>query len=305
MNEKSYGIPGRLNFFICCVSIGLLSTILVLTAFVTEWYHILILSITYGFLMNTGYALFHEAEHNLLFEKKWLNNSMGVLLGFFFPAPFHLLRQGHLGHHMRNRSDDEAFDYYFAEEKPFFRFVQLYSLLTGLFWFSIFAMNFVLAVFPGIMQAKFWRFDRPSEELAKSLNVRYKYYIQAEAIFLILGHGCLIYFLNIYWLNYFLVFFGFGYMWSALQYLHHFGTVRDVKKGAKNLRTYGWLDALWLNHNWHLNHHMHPTISWIHLPKLGNDQGRERMLINFFRMFRGPRFTTERLENRFSGQVIR
>ena len=54
-----------------------------------------------------------------------------------------------------------------------------------------------------------------------------------------------------------------------MQYVHHFGTTRHVLEGARNLWIWGPLDALWLNHNWHLTHHKHPTVPWIHLPHIG------------------------------------
>ena len=47
----------------------------------------------------------------------------GVLMALFFPAPFHLLRQGHIGHHLRNRSDDEAFDLYFDGDNVVWRWM--------------------------------------------------------------------------------------------------------------------------------------------------------------------------------------
>ena len=62
----------------------------------------------------------------------------------FFPAPFHLIRQGHIGHHIRNRSDDEAFDLYFSNESRFWKCVQLYGTLTGLFWVLIYVTNLVV-----------------------------------------------------------------------------------------------------------------------------------------------------------------
>ena len=59
------------------------------------------------------------------------------MLALFFPAPFHLIRQGHIGHHMRNRSDDEAFDLYFDEDKPVWRWLYWYGIITGIFWMAV------------------------------------------------------------------------------------------------------------------------------------------------------------------------
>ena len=107
--------------------------------------------------------------------------------------------------------------------------------------------------------------------------------------------------------HYLILLGSFGVLWSALQYVHHFGTERDVLKGARNLRTWRWLDALWLNHNWHRNHHARPTVPWVHLPEIGDrhDGERGRLLAAYLRMWRGPRHTDERVENHHAGRIIR
>ena len=46
---------------------------------------------------NSIYASMHEAEHGMLLPVRFCNDLVGALLGLFFPAPFHLLRQGHWG----------------------------------------------------------------------------------------------------------------------------------------------------------------------------------------------------------------
>jgi len=73
-----------------------------------------------------------------------------------------------------------------------------------------------------------------------------------------------------------------------MQYVHHFGTERDARNGARNLRLLGPIDAIWLNHNWHLTHHRHPNVSWLYLPSL--EPGERGFLITaYLRMWRGPR----------------
>ncbi len=72
------------------------------------------------------------------------------------------------------------------------------------------------------------------------------------------------------------MYFGFGLSWSAMQYVHHYGTERHVTRGARNLRFWDPIDRLWLNHNWHLVHHEHPTVPWIHLPEMGKRHRRQR-----------------------------
>ncbi|HXG52524.1 MAG TPA: fatty acid desaturase [candidate division Zixibacteria bacterium] len=305
--RPDFPIPVRLNLAILAAQLVALPALLYLAGQVENWLGLVAVALCYGIAMNSGYALLHEAEHNLFHPDPRINQLGGILLALFFPAPFHLLRQGHLGHHLRNRSDDEAFDFYFEGENPLWKRLQFYGILTGLFWLVIALGNFLAAIKPTLLQPKYASFDRPTAAFLASLNRKFARWIRGEALAAIALHGGLIWSGDIPLLNYALVLFGFGFSWSAMQYVHHFDTVRDVRWGARNLRTLRWLDALWLNHNWHLNHHMSPTVPWIYLPGLYSGAPFERgnLLTAYARMWRGPTFTTERIENLYGGAVIR
>ena len=91
-----------------------------------------------------------------------------------------------------------------------------------------------------------------------------------------------------------------------MQYVHHFGTERHVLRGTRNLWFLAPIDLIWLNHNWHLTHHQQPTVPWIYLARLGKEQDpkREFLLWHYLRMWRGPRYTDEHVENKFAGRII-
>lgn len=305
MKSRTYRIPGGTNLVIACVQLAVLPSILWAAGQEVPWWGLLLLSLAYGIAMNSAYAMLHEAEHNLLHPNPTLNQTMGSLLALFFPAPFHLIRQGHIGHHIRNRSDDEAFDLYFEHENRFWKYLQLYGTLTGMFWVLIFATNFVVVFRPAIVTPRYARFDRTTEAFLETLNPKYRRLIQIEALGAILLHAAMIYFWEIPFPSYLAVMFGFGLSWSAMQYAHHYGTVREVQRGALNLKTFRLLDLIWLNHNWHLNHHMQPTVPWIYLPFLSDaPEARGNLLTAYLREWRGPRLSKERVENRYAGTVI-
>jgi len=305
--STDFSIPSRLNIGIPSIQAAVLITLLLLAGRAENWFVLSILSVLYGIAMNSGYALLHEAEHNLFHPNPKINQLGGVLLALFFPAPFHLLRQGHLGHHMRNRSDDEAFDFYFEGENPLWKNLQFYGILTGLFWCTIVLSNILALVKPTLVEPKYAGFDRPTAAFLASFNPAYRRLIRIEAALVFLLHGSFIVFAEIPLTHYMFVLFGFGFSWSAMQYVHHFGTVRDVLKGARNLKTAYWLDKLWLNHNWHLNHHLNPTVSWIYLPKLlkGAEFQPGNLFVAYLRMWHGPRFTHERVDNLYAGAVVK
>ena len=156
----------------------------------TSWWAVALLALGYGVVMNSGYAMLHEAEHGMLHPHRGLNDAVGTLLALFFPAPFHLIRQGHIGHHIRNRSDDEAFDLYFENESRFWKCVQLYGTLTGLFWVLIFVTNLVVLLRPSLALPA--RLDRTTDAFLESLNPRYRRLIQVEALAAIALHAGLV-----------------------------------------------------------------------------------------------------------------
>jgi fatty acid desaturase len=300
---KTYRIPARLNLCIAAAQLGILLSLMWAAGQVTHWGAVTLLALGYGVVMNSAYAMLHEAEHGMLHPARRLNDAVGTLLALFFPAPFHLIRQGHIGHHIRNRSDDEAFDLYFENESRFCKCVQLYGTLTGLFWVLIYVTNIFVLLRPTLALPA--RINRTTDAFLESLNPRYHRLIQAEALAVVVLHIGLVWGWHIPLAHYFALMFGFGFTWSAMQYVHHYGTERDVLKGARNLRTFRVLDLVWLNHNWHRNHHAQPTIPWVYLPLLDQEnEPRGNLLPAYFKMWKGPRPATEHVENRFAGKVI-
>jgi fatty acid desaturase len=305
--SRAHRIPEGLNGLIMAAQLAAIGTCMTLARHAHGAWELLALAAVFGVLMNSVYAIIHEADHGMLFANRSMNDAGGVLMSLFFPAPFHLLRQGHLGHHLRNRSDDEAFDLYFEGEHPVWKGLQLYGTLTGLYWLVAVASNVVVLAFPFVMRREYFKFDRPSAAFMDALNPRYTRFVQIEGLATIALHTGLVWALAIPVTNYGVMYAGFGASWSAMQYVHHFGTTRHVLEGARNLWIWGPIDALWLHHNWHLTHHKHPTVPWIHLPQIGRleDPGRGFLLAHYVRMWRGPRKAYDHVENRYAGRVIR
>lgn len=306
-SDQTFPLPCRLNLVISLVQVGALVALLWLAGRVSMGWPLCFVVLGYALMMNSAYAMLHEAEHNLLHTNRVVNDVVGAVLSLFFPAPYHLLRQGHIGHHLRNRSDDEAFDFYFESDSRIWKYLQLYGILTGLFWVSVVLGNVIALVLPRALKPKYATWDRPTAALLESLNPRFLPLIRIEALAVLSLHVGLNLAFGIPLLNHLVVLAGFGITWSALQYVHHFGTERDVKKGARNLRSFAPLDLLLLNHNWHLNHHLSPTVPWVYLPFIhdGPDAPRGNLFIAYLRMWRGPRLTHVHVQNRHAGRIIR
>jgi len=301
-------IPVRLNVVIIVAQLAAIAFCCAAAARVRNGWELAGLALVFGVVMNSVYYIIHEAEHAMLFPNRRCNDAAGAVMALFFPAPFHLIRQGHLGHHFRNRSDDEAFDFYFDGEHRLWRYLVLYGILTGCYWIVVVLGNVVFLFFPFAVNKKYWDFDRPSYAFMESLNPSYRRLIQLECLAVLALHTLIVWALHIPLWNYAVMYFGFGLTWSAMQYVHHYGTERHVTRGARNLRLWKPIDLLWLNHNWHRAHHEHPTVPWIHLPSLGHATqtgGRGFLLWSYFKMWRGPRPAKEHVENHYAGRIIR
>jgi fatty acid desaturase len=303
--NREFEIPQNLNVLIMITQLGLLALCFVAARTLTGW-KLALLAVGFGLLMNSVYSTIHEAEHRILFRNLAWNEICGALMALFFPAPFHLLRQGHLGHHMRNRSDDEAFDLYFESDRRWWKFIVMYGILTGLYWVFVVAGNLAVLVAPFLYREKVWTLDRAAQAFLKAYNWKHQRLIQLEAILALAVHAAIIWGLGIPALRYCTIYGAFGFMWSAMQYVHHYGTERHVLHGARNLWLSRILDAALLNHNYHRTHHENPTTPWLHLPRLGQQEiGLEGFLPwVYVKMWKGPKFTSEHVENRFAGRVI-
>lgn len=305
--DSRYPIPAKLNLLIVAAQVAAALAIFYGTARAVSGWQIALLAVAFAVVGNSIYSIVHEAEHRMLHPNRLVNDTLGAAMALFFPAPYHLIRQGHIGHHQRNRSDDEAFDLYFEGESPLLRRLQLYGIVTGAYWGAVALANVVVLVAPSVLTRRRFEFNRPSAALMESLNPATWGLIRLEAALAVLLHAAIVWAMGIPPLHYLAVYFGFGFSWSAMQYVHHFGTERHVLKGARNLWLFAPVDWIWLHHNWHRTHHRHPTVPWRYLPRIGEreDPGREFLVAHYVRMWRGPRYSDEHVENRYAGRIIK
>jgi fatty acid desaturase len=310
---RQHPIPSLLNALIVTAQIAAVTICFYTAARAHGFWPLASLAIVFGILMNSVYSVIHEAEHAILFQNRRLNEAAGILMAMLFPAPFHLLRQGHIGHHLRNRSDDEAFDLYFDGDNVLWKWMVWLGILTGLYYLLVVISNVVAAIAPFVLDRRHFKIDRhvpvdrASAAFLESFNPTHLRWIQLEAIAAIALHAAIVWGLRIPIGHYLAMYGSFGFMWSAMQYVHHYGTERHATRGARNLFLFAPIDALWLNHNWHQAHHEHPTTPWIHLPRLAQADApppRRFLPLEYLKMWRGPRLTNQHVENKYAGRII-
>jgi len=95
-------------------------------------------AIAFAFVNNLPFSLMHEAVHGVASSNKRRNAAIGILAACMFPTSFTLQRVAHLGHHARNRTDSDLYDYYLPAQSKAVRNLWLYAgNLLGLYWFCI------------------------------------------------------------------------------------------------------------------------------------------------------------------------
>ncbi len=304
--SPAYPVPSRLNAAVVVLQAAAVAACFAAIRDISGGWPLAAAAVAFAVVMNSVYASIHEAEHGILFAHPRLNDAAGAALALLFPAPFHLIRQGHLGHHLRNRTDDEAFDLWFPGESRVWRWLQFYGILTGFYWMTVVLSIPAALVAPSVFRPRPYRFDRASTAFFASLDPRFLSWIRIEAALAAALHAGIVLGAGIPPLRYALLYAAFGFSWSAMQYVHHYGTERDVVRGARNLWILPGLDRAWLNHNWHLTHHKNPSVSWRYLPALGRREDPDRGFLPwaYLRMWRGPRRASERVENVHAGRHL-
>ena len=103
----------------------------------------------FSLVANTPFALMHEAVHGIGCSSRRANELLGIVAGWAFPTSFSMQRVAHEGHHRRNRTDLELYDYYLPGQSKWVRNLWLYlGNLLGLYWWSVLFGNLVYLVAP-------------------------------------------------------------------------------------------------------------------------------------------------------------
>jgi fatty acid desaturase len=238
------------------------------------------------------FSLLHEAVHGVLHPDPRTNTWLGRWLAAFFPTGFGFQRAAHLGHHRRNRSPVERFDYVGPDDVAWLKWAQWYALLTGWFWVLSVVATTAYLVLPGSLVALAAGFAPQTSAQAYAdgllgrdhavlrLEIAGSYAVQL-ALYLLLGGTPL---------GWALCYGAFALNWCSLQYADHAWSPLDAREGAWNLRVNPVVRAVFLNYHLHLAHHRHPTLPWIHLPGVVDPGEPQPSFVAIWAsMWRGPR----------------
>ena len=265
-------MPERLNWIILAASAAATAACLWIVSH-SPWWSALPAAVAFALLNNTPFSLMHEAVHGIGAATARRNYLLGVMAGWMFPTSFSLQKVAHLGHHARNRTDRELYDYYLPGESKWQRNLWLYGgNLLGLYWFCIPLSNALY-----LFATPFYRSRIFVERIAPALGFGQYVHDLAELppgkvrleIALAFAYQAATWWaLGLSWEGWLFAHWLFALHWSSLQYVDHAWSPRHITNGAWDLRVSAPVRFLALNYHCHLAHHRNPQVPWTHLPDL-------------------------------------
>ncbi len=269
---------GRVNWSILA-AVGVATNSCLWLASHAPWWIGLGAAAAFALLNNTAFALMHEAVHGIGAGTPRSNYLLGVAAGCLFPTSFTMQKAAHLGHHARNRTDLDLYDYYLPHESRWLRNLWLYGgNLLGLYWFCIPLSNALYLVAPGLYRSRLFTlriapalgFGRYIRDLVKLPARR----VRVEIALGLAYQAALWWSLDLGWRGWLFAHWLFALHWSSLQYVDHAWSPRDISNGAWDLRVTALSRWLALNYHCHLAHHRHPDVAWVRLPEFASREGQ-------------------------------
>jgi fatty acid desaturase len=289
-------IPGALNLALAVTAGGAALGLLAFASHTPSWGWRIAAAIAFSYVNNTIFSLLHEAVHGHFHASRRVNEGAGRLLAAFFPTGLGFQRICHLGHHRRNRTDAEVFDYILPGESRLVKTLQWYGILTGIYWLAPPLGCLLYLLWPGLFRlparlrdTRFLR-QTSAEAMLSGFENAPERTLRLEILGSLLLQAAFIWSLDLTAAGWLTCYAAFGLNWSSLQYADHAFTERHVHDGAWNLRVNRVVQYLFLNYHHHKAHHQNPQIPWLHLSKhVDFAEHRPSFLSIWLRMWKGPR----------------
>lgn len=211
--------------------------------------------IAMGFLWMSMVTFMHDALHHTLFRSKAANWIFGVLCMLPIFATFVAFKEDHIEHHRYNRSprDPDAFT---MGKRGFLDYLTFYAyaLIGGVLSFIHF--NFIYPF------QKFGRREWAIQLFETALKVGvYWWVLSAAAAHDKLGEALALWLYPVLILS----------LLNSMRFIaEHYGTPWNAGQmaGTRTITSNPLISFFWNNINWHIGHHVYPTVPWYNLQEL-------------------------------------
>lgn len=245
-----------------------------------------------GYLWMGIVTFMHDATHNILFARKWGNWTFGVIAMLPLMISFVSFKEDHLDHHRHNRSprDPDAFT---MGKRGIADFIAFYAYIIAGALLSFVHFNLIYPI---------QRFDR-----RKWTIHLFEILLKAAAYWALIAwareNGVLAKTLEVWLIPVF-----FFSLFNSMRFLvEHYETPWNMGQllGSRTVTSNPLHNFFWNNINWHIGHHLYPSVPWYNLVKLHDliepglvERGaiidKSYLAIFFKALVRGPE-TEERL----------
>lgn len=293
----SQRIPGALNVAVATVVLAANACLLWAASHAATWVGVLLAAAAFSYTNNTVYSLLHECVHRKFHRSPRVNEWFGRVLSASFPTGFTFHRLCHLGHHRRNRTEVERFDYYEPGDNRLLKYLQWYGILTGLYWFipplgCVFVLLVPRRVLLRVIDTRGSKTAEHlgAEAMLEGVGSASATRMRLEILLSLAVQVIMWRLLDLSIAGWAACYAAFALNWSALQYADHAFSELDVRDGAWNLRVSRVVQYIFLNYHHHRAHHQHPDVPWIHLGRFVDFSApRPSFIAIYLRMWKGPR----------------
>ncbi len=247
-----------------------------------------------GYLWMSMVTFMHDGTHNTLFRPRWANMAFGILCMIPLMASFIAFKEDHLDHHRYNRSyrDPDAFT---MGKRSIADFIAFYAYIVAGAVLSFLHFNLLYPV--QHFQRKQWAIHLFETALKSACY----WMLLAWAV----HNDVLAKTLEVWLIPVF-----FFSLFNSMRFIaEHYETPWNEGQlvGSRTILSNPVHSFFWNNINWHIGHHVYPSVPWYNLVKLhrlmepaieakGAIVDRSYLAVFFRALVRGPE-TEERLKD--------
>jgi len=247
-------------------------------------------TVLFCLMMQGVFTMIHEYCHRNAHRGPRIAYAIGwVTSTVFITAPTFMLVQ-HWGHHRRNRTEAERAEFIQDGENVVRKWLQYYFAVFGGLWLSSVFFPVISILLPYrwarwlTIDARFNSYSAAFQDFDSREWLR----LRIEGAVLVLMWAVMLRYGPWHWQTLAIAYGAFAFSWSSLQWVYHLWTPLHVIEGAYNLRAPWIVRVLFLNFNYNLTHHRHPSIPWQELYRRSDPKETQPLWYRYARVVLPP-----------------
>ncbi|VAW82643.1 Fatty acid desaturase [hydrothermal vent metagenome] len=208
-----------------------------------------------GYMWMGMVTFMHDGTHNTLFKEKWANWAFGIICMVPLMVSFISFKEDHLEHHRYNRSYEDP-DAFTMGKRGVLDFVLFYTYIVAGAVLSLVHFNLIYPV--QRFNLKQWAIHL--FEVALKIACYWALVVWAT------NHGVLAKTLEVWLIPVF-----FFSLFNSVRFIaEHYETPWNEGQlvGSRTIISNPVHSFFWNNINWHIGHHVYPSIPWYNLVEL-------------------------------------